>query len=658
MSGDRLKSFGVSSLLADQCKVYYSSLFTSTHLGRVSDLLSARLRNDFSEEVSLRAVLLFQFFHAFHSFKDASENDPWLSEPLVIECGIDDGKLAIGISLNYPATKEAPTASEVEKLLGELSKHCHELVVRYQPESRRFEVVSLMNLEGGGECTFQWVELPEDTSSSTPASQYIELGDLNYAELLETKIKGAKPPKPTGEELTRIAGSDEEKNSLRIVKGGGQPAPDKSITLIKGGNTVDQGSHEKTVVASNENAEKVRELEKTVKDLEEKLARAITRSAELAAARENEDSDEEAEESEEEELGENFVDTKRSVMGFFKKMFKPEDEVEAELEQEDAAAVETPGEEAKKVDETKTTEKAVTAATAGENPTEPKTETAPWKEVQEKKTEEPAALPEIASQLVSEIETGKFNEALSKIQSEAGKDKSAKNGKSKIMIQGAMGELLAERSRLLDMAKKVSMQIKQKDLELKNKERAMQMELKRKDDLIKQKEYSLKRAKDQGAQVMKQLEAAKNPKNASAVDAQYKARIQQTTKLLQMQKEANHKLTQRMEDLQRQLNFAHATHSGQNANNNVAEQAEMNAKLEKSNRQMEELKRTNRTLMEQLHQAKTFATRSTSDGDAVKKLQAAVKKIAEERKENDALKAKIQELEATLERNKPQDPAA
>src|SRR3954451_9873328 len=87
-----LASFGVAGFLDEKSKVFYSSIFTTRHVGRVTDLIAAKLLEHGLDELRLRAVLLFGTFEVFRSQEGATDISALqrLGEPLVIECGLDE----------------------------------------------------------------------------------------------------------------------------------------------------------------------------------------------------------------------------------------------------------------------------------------------------------------------------------------------------------------------------------------------------------------------------------------------------------------------------------------------------------------------------------------------------------------------------------------
>ena len=63
----QLESFGVAGVLGDEARVFYQNLFTTHHVGRIGDLVAARLRTANSDELRLRALLLYIAFEAYEA---------------------------------------------------------------------------------------------------------------------------------------------------------------------------------------------------------------------------------------------------------------------------------------------------------------------------------------------------------------------------------------------------------------------------------------------------------------------------------------------------------------------------------------------------------------------------------------------------------------
>src|ERR1700728_4056867 len=70
------ESFGVAGLLGDRCKIYYDSIFSARHIGRVSDLLTAQLKSIGFDELEFRTVLMFSLYEGYRTqLQSASRPD-------------------------------------------------------------------------------------------------------------------------------------------------------------------------------------------------------------------------------------------------------------------------------------------------------------------------------------------------------------------------------------------------------------------------------------------------------------------------------------------------------------------------------------------------------------------------------------------------------
>ena len=228
------ETFGVVGLLGDPSKIYYSSIFSSRHIGRVSDLLTARLKDIISDELRFRVVLMFNLYEGYRCQLDAigKSDGGILPEPLVIECGVDEEKIALGVSFTLAASE-----SRVEKFIAQMAADSDQVVVRVQPESRRIEIVSMIgrrgkivSIQGGEGRPVETYILKADSKVSALKAEYVELADLDYASLLKEDGFGAPKDRPaTGEILVR--GTEETEPITRIS---GDKAEEERITRISG----------------------------------------------------------------------------------------------------------------------------------------------------------------------------------------------------------------------------------------------------------------------------------------------------------------------------------------------------------------------------------------------------------------------------------------
>lgn len=277
-----LESFGVAGLLGEKSKVFYSSIFTTKHIGRVTDLIAAKLHDEGLDELRLRALLLFSAFEVFRTQGGAGPeaSKQRLTEPLVVECGVDEDRIAVGVSFTADEERfprldglvqritDGNPEGEFEKLLSEIHSHSDRTVVRGQPGIRRVEIIALLGIPGKidpsaveSKAPLLVVEIPADQKSEPPkVNAYVELGDLDYPKLLKETINVQdEAPPATGEVLmhgckelddavkvraahlleaiaaTRVKGAAEDASDVNRVKGGKGKDDDSMFKVTSGG---------------------------------------------------------------------------------------------------------------------------------------------------------------------------------------------------------------------------------------------------------------------------------------------------------------------------------------------------------------------------------------------------------------------------------------
>lgn len=674
-----LESFGVAGVLGDECRVFYSSLFSTRHLGRVSDLLSIRLRQAGTDELRLRTVLLFTVFEAYrgqsaNGMTLADPKEGTLAEPMVIECGIDSEKLAIGLSFTLAEKtvfdanglaerlNQGQPKSELEKLLVSLLASADRLLVRTQPSIRRIEIVSLLALPGKMDVdavvegrSAEVVVIKNSGSDAPKAVEYVELGDLNYTELLKDDSPGASvPASSTGDILlkaskerdeddslmkalksktrekdgvTRISGTTENREDDKIVIKGvtENRQDDNSVIKISGGAPATPAAAGPSEAKLTLYEKRIEELQKKIEELQAKTGNATIVVKGSTPPEDEEDSDDEASDEDKAPI--------KEAKKLFKKLFafgKGDDEDEESTESMDS---ENPAEA--KPDKGGTTQSA-----------EPDAPTEALKP--NSTTQQGAANPEtVANNLLVELQAGSLDRTLLKAQKEmAAIKKDLGSGKAKKWADGLMEELVAEKARLHDMAKKLNLSIRQKELEFKNKENALAEELRRRDDILRQKNTALTRTKDQLAQATMTVERLKQNTKGAAEDAHFKTKFNHVQKMLVSTKEENDKLTQRVDELKAQLAGAKMA-----ANRNAAttpssiDLNEQKAKYDRVQKQAEEYKKQISRLMDRLGESSKKERPNALLDEMKVKLDATTKAATVHKKEADLLKLRVVELE-------------
>ncbi|MGZ3689078.1 MAG: hypothetical protein ACXVBW_12305, partial [Bdellovibrionota bacterium] len=261
-----IDSYGVAGLLGDEARVFYESVFNTHSLGRISDLLSARIRKTGMDELKFRALILFAAFEAYRGqisqgskiLKFIGRRDPAdLLDPLVIEVGIDGEKIAIGVSFNLrndvlfdssgvsKRIEDRKPSTAFETLLLQLYDQSDRMILRHQAEARRVELISLLAIPGKmvkeeleEKPPLEVITLFKETLQEAPKpSTYEALGDVDYTSLLkdESRLREGRPV-PKGEALARASNAGELDSKTKVSS---RNAKDSSKTNVEGGEADD-----------------------------------------------------------------------------------------------------------------------------------------------------------------------------------------------------------------------------------------------------------------------------------------------------------------------------------------------------------------------------------------------------------------------------------
>ena len=189
-----------------------------------------------------------------------------LEEPLVVECGIDAEKFAVGVAFTLPAgvkinlpglpdrISESPPQGPFETLLGRLRGHFDRVVLRHQPSIRRIEIVTLLGIPNKMDAAAMLdrqavcvVELEAMLNKETPKiAAYVELADTDYPSLLREDSLGFKlPASPTGEVLAKGFKDIDAARRARAQQTPAEPAVRVSSSAL-------EPTDEITIAGSNE----------------------------------------------------------------------------------------------------------------------------------------------------------------------------------------------------------------------------------------------------------------------------------------------------------------------------------------------------------------------------------------------------------------------
>jgi hypothetical protein len=624
---------------------------------------------------------------------------------MTVECGIDAAQVAIGVAFTAPSEFDADLearvarvragspADEFEARLAAMLASAQQVVVKWRAVDRRIEVVGVLALPGAAEAAEAKPEIHcvslEAPGTEPRPKEYVELGDLDYPQLLreEAPARIAADPVRTGEfmvvaaqesteladamrakaaaekliaektvvhgvtdhnssEQTRVAGAGAEAGPARQVVSGGQSdaggAAD-GVTVVSGEASV--GGDEGTVTGPIQMyVDKIAELQQRLVELEAGQAEAVARAhaagvASAAAAGQG--------------GGDGSVAGGGDVMGA--------------PGAEDAAGRAGPGLDLRELisriwpfrkDREEEGPPPTVPAAAEAVPVEnvpmavPEAAASPGAAPAEPGPDASAQNPEHAAKLLeTELHAGAFNQALSKAQKAM--QQLQKEQPKLRYIDGMVAELTQERVRIAEMAKRVNVAVRQKELEFRNREHAYQQEIRQREEMLKQKNFALTRMKDQVAQTNMAMERLKSANSAAADDAHYKQKFTHVQKLLISAKEENSGLQGKVEELRSALSAAQFAAKARGPS--VKDLQEMKARADKAQRQADEFKRANASLTEKIEsQQREFeralaaakeANKGAGPEEAKRRLEQAMKMITVQRKEAERLTLKVEELE-------------
>ena len=213
-------------------------------------------------------------------------------------------------------------------------------------------------------------------------------------------------------------------------------------------------------------------------------------------------------------------------------------------------------------------------------------------------------------------------------------------------MHALLKKLGTERQRLTEMTRRVSASIRLKEFEYRKVMVNLEEEMRRKDSLLLQKNSLLANQKEQMAEMSKSIERLKHTLQTGPGNTQVKLKLDSIQQALDTSKEENQRLLQKVDELRSQLSAAQAESKvARGSIKTVTDVANLQDKNSALNQELEEYKKTNRQLAEQLTRAKQTKTLITPPTDETKrKLDAAMKLTAVARRESDEMKKKITAL--------------
>lgn len=591
-----LESFGVAGLLDASAEVFYSSLFSTHHLGRVSDLLSARLKKSEVIELWLRTSLVLCVFQGYQT--QLQKNSDRLKEPLTLECGLDGDRLVVGVAFNLGLSTILNTEGmsgrisknnflgPFEQLLAEIYKQSDDVIVRFQPETRRTEICAVLFIKKDSKKAekekkpLEMVEIPLNERPVPKPKSYTHLGDLNYSKLLEPD-----PRETEIETLQKQIVQEESSETVQedeiVVSEKPNEETDDSIR-VQGGGTSTQ--NEDVIVVGSGDYEKKGSL----KAVDPKLKKRSPR-----------------------------------IKGFFKKLLekKPKPESEKMTVSGEGTATDEDDLLLIQADQPHEVEVAQIA-------------------------EEIAKLDE--NELISVISSENSELFLERVKREGieVKRQTEDQGVSK-WVDGIVHDLVVERARLNEVAKKLGQSLKVKENDYKNKTAYLEEEIRRKDIQLNQKDMVLDRNREQMNQMNRNMDRLKTLTQDVVEDGRFKQKYSSAQRMLALAKEENAQLNKKIDALKTQLSSAKSATIGSGPE--VSDVAALQSKYERVYRQAEEFKKANRQLIEHINEIRRDRVTNTAPAmnhdETGRRLEAAMRIMANTRKENDSLKNRVQSLQ-------------
>jgi hypothetical protein len=624
-----LKSFGVAGLLQDNCKIYYDSLFCARHIGRVSDLLVAqlRLKGIISDDLRLRSVLLRSLYEAYCiQAKKESKSGGNLKEPLMIECGVDAEKLAIGVSFliesNRPfdlvkikeaVEKGAEGGDPLMTLLRELFQDSDHVVLRANAGQGRVEVVSMLSLAPvEGPSTFEAVLLDAPEKTTSLSGEYIELGDLDYQTLLKNEAIAVDLKAPATGELLAQQGASELSEAVRLK---GVAATEQAAVKISGV-TANLGSDKQVVSSAAQSHQGSRELElykqrteelqNRIRELEKAASTAPVHVQSLAVAT-------------------TAAEATPNGKGIVREIIEKVWPLKRATKVEPAPIVAPPTAPPAPV------AVAPVVAAAPEAPKETPVEA-------EAEGDNSTAGQEVRKLVNDEV--GYIENTLKKVEQESQTLKKELAPKAQKWVEGMVGDLIGEKARLNDLGKKLSVSVRQKEVEFRNKEIKLQEEIRKRDEAVRQRTHAYNRAREQVNQLTSQLERAKAGVQSTGEELQSKQRYAMSQKLLSQAKEENQEHVKKIEELRAQVA---AVQSESKEKKSTADFLALKAKYDKLVKQADEFKRANQQLLEKLNEATRPKPAALNPEDLKRRLDVSMKLAASYQKDSEKLKLKIED---------------
>ncbi|CAK9251971.1 unnamed protein product [Sphagnum jensenii] len=237
-----LQSFGVNGCLQESSEVLYAPIFKMEQVGRLADLLAVHFKATGALELNLRTLLTQLIFQAHRAESKQSKKVLFFSKkdsgilehPIIFECGRDSDKIVLGVSFKLRTPIEFQMLGEIvssrkpqsdfEKLLTSLDQNSDHLIIKYQSEMNRMEILSFLRIEpkkdelrmvenslDSVKTSLECLSMSsDDLQPSPPVKAYVNVGDLDSERpMASISDQDAVDASPSGEFLKPITNFDE-----------------------------------------------------------------------------------------------------------------------------------------------------------------------------------------------------------------------------------------------------------------------------------------------------------------------------------------------------------------------------------------------------------------------------------------------------------------
>lgn len=625
-----LDTFGISGQLLPDAEVYCTTLFSTRHIGRVSDLLAAKLESLGANEFQLRCSILVSIFEACRNLGSNRK----FSTPLLLECGLDGEKVAIGVNfaMEDGMVINGKPHGPFGAVLSDIQKNSDLTLLKLDPSTRRVEIVALLGLVGVDGQPIQTPRPPIRLLNISPGesggqksapkpAKYLDLGDLDYDSLL----KSDSPVKLTKKTKIEIPALDEE--AIEEIKVKGNSDEDESEQTVKGSDNEDEGSQK---IKGDEDDEDESQTIKGEEDAEEGARvvkggkRKNLASKKVIGKNESEEDFEVRIAGDEPELQDDLMLSQGS--GKKKKQKSDFTQSESFFGKISTKFRNLIGQTSDNREEDSDFQqnvlnygKAVRAKTDAAN--EPALDT---------------------SAIEKELQSGEFDQLVVSVEKDMNQLKlEGKNSKVSACMDNLMTKLLKEKARLSDLTRKVNLSLRLKEIEFKDKSGALREEIRKRDLMVTQKNAALVRTREQLMKISESYEKLKvvkgpYPKVSGTEELYQRQKLNASQTIITSLKDENTLLVRKIEELKKSTGTG-GVKVGASAN----QYADLHGRYERLFKQSEELKKNNQQLMEKLMDPKRSSSPGGSSDDFRRKLEASMQLLAAEKKEKEALKARV-----------------